>query len=707
MNFVSRILLLSRACLVFLLPFFAATLLWCSPAYAQSPQLSSDSSQAEANFQTVKLGGKEQNVFRTTLLAGLCLLALLIALHLWHRRQLAKEKARNQRLEDELALAWQTLNTVPVNIFWYDENFKLAMVNEASCRATGLSRPELLTKNISFFDEDFPTDEEGRKKAWERIKKQGHFSHYGHLCNADGICHPTEEHVSFLSSPVGDHIVIISEDISEQFKQEKKLKKNAAELSKAKDMAETASRLKSEFLSNMSHEIRTPMNAIIGYSEMLTLANLTDREKEYVRTIIKSGKDLIVIINDILDLSKIEAGRLKIQNQSVDTASFFHNISRMFTERAKAKNIDLQIDISPGIPTSVIFDETRLRQIIFNLLGNAISFTDEGGVTLRVEHQAADNNTINLKIAVEDTGIGIAPADQKRLFEPFHKISSVAARNTGSTGLGLPLSQRLVALMGGTMTLKSTSGEGSIFEINLPGIELTTHIPASSNNRSYSRVSFHEGRVMVVDDNKINCQLIKDFFRKTPVTIVSAENGKAALDILADEKPDLILMDLKMPVMDGYEATEKIKNDSELANIPIIAVSASVLDFNDEDSLFDGYLNKPFQIRDLEKEMARFLASQDEVATPNNQDTSDKNAPAPIISKTIAKKLQEILAGYDKKSGNISDASRLGKEVEQLGKTEDHKELTKLGKKLRISADRFKILEVEQLQDELQKYIQV
>ncbi|MEN8257018.1 MAG: ATP-binding protein [Thermodesulfobacteriota bacterium] len=702
MNCAYKILSLSKVCLVFLLPLLAVSLLWCCPVYSQLQQDASVAASTETEIQ--KPGMK---TFQAVISGGLALLALLVFLHLWHRRQLARAKARSQSLEDELSLAWLTLDTVPINIFWYNRDFKLTMVNEAACRATGLSRPELLTKDISFFDQNFPTDGQGRTKAWERIKAQGHFSHYGHLCSGDGDCHPTEEHVSFLASHGGDHVVIISEDISEQIKQEKKLKKNAAELSRAKDMAETANRLKNEFLSNMSHEIRTPMNAILGYSEMLTSANLTDREKEYVQTIIKSGKDLIVIINDILDLSKIEAGRLKIQNQSVDTATFFHNIGRMFTERAKAKNIDLQVAISPEIPPSVIFDETRLRQVLFNLLGNAISFTEQGGVTLRVQHKASGHNTIELIIAVEDTGIGIAKNDQETLFEPFHKISALAIRNTGSTGLGLPLSQRLVTLMGGTMALNSNPGKGSVFELSIPGIEVSTNTPASSTASSSGRVSFQEGRVMVVDDNEINCQLIKDFFRKTAVTIISAENGKVALDILKEGKPDLILMDLKMPVMDGYEATDIIKKNPGLADIPIIAISASVLDFNNEESLFDGYLNKPFQIRELEHEMARFLSSYADMAKSTDQAAPDTTGPSPFVSKNLVEKIQEILAGYDKKSGNLSDASRLGQEIEKLGETEGQDELTQLGNDLRVNADRFNILKVEELQDELQKYIKV
>ncbi|MBU0681599.1 MAG: response regulator [Proteobacteria bacterium] len=638
----------------------------------------------------------------STLILGL--LALLL-LYTWHKHLLSAEKMRREELENQLLLARLTLDTVPLNIFWYDHNFTIAMVNEAACRATGLSREELAQKTIHDFDPAFPTDEQGRIKAWEKIKTQRHFSHFGHLCNINGACHPTEEQVSFLSSPDGDYMVVISEDITERMRQEQKLKHNATELIHAKDMAETANRLKSEFLSNMSHEIRTPMNAILGYSEMLTQANLTDREKEYVQAILKSGKALILIINDILDLSKIEAGRLKIRNQAVDTAMFFQNIASMFTERATSKGLKLMIDLDKRIPSPLIFDETRLRQVLFNLLGNAVTFTDQGHVSLRVRHQVLGDKKVSLAIAVDDSGSGISAEDQKTLFEPFRKGSGDQARNSGSSGLGLALSQRLVNLMGGTMSLKSTPGQGSTFEILLPEIQVTNHTPTTPLPVHHGRITFVGGQVLVVDDVEINCRLIKDFFRTSPVQITAARNGKEALEALQKIKPDLILMDLKMPVMDGYEAAAIIKKDPELAAIPVIAMSASVHHFDNKDSLFDGALTKPFLINDLEREMARFLHYQTDTPSPSPP-VQEVPHDMDTFSDVLIMKIQAILSRYDKKSGNLSEASRLGQEIEQLAEDENHAKLATIGKNLRASAEKFDIVSVELIQAELQRYTQ-
>ncbi len=710
--------LVLRLCMIVL----AITALWCQPVNSQPssqaaatsnslpvppshPALVTASSPQDMTRQETPLKNSPTKVFLPGLAFVLLSLLALFLLYTWHRRLLAREKVRCQDLRSQLALARLTLDTVPLNIFWYDPDFNVAMVNEAACRATGLDREELARKKIYDFDPAFPDDEKGRKKAWEKIKNQRHFSHYGHLCNVNGACHPTEEQFSFLSSPAGDYVVVISEDITERISQENRLKHNATELIHAKDMAETANRLKSEFLSNMSHEIRTPMNAIIGYSEMLAQADLTEREKEYLQAIIKSGKALILIINDILDLSKIEAGRLKILNQSVDTGMFFQNIGSMFAARATSKGIKLLIDVDKGIPAQLFFDETRLRQILFNLLGNAVTFTDQGHVCLRVRHQVLSAKKISLAITVEDSGIGISDADLKTLFEPFRKSSSDAARSTGNSGLGLALSHRLTSLMGGTLSLTSSPGTGSTFEILLPEIEVTANATLVQPPTGNQRLTFQGGHVLVVDDVPVNCRLIKDFYRTTPVRITSAENGKEALEVLHKEKPDLILMDLRMPVMDGYEATTLIKQNPELAAIPVIALSASVHNFDNKDSLFDGFLPKPFHLNDLDRELARFLMSDSPLPAP---DSIVLERPKTIASldENLVKKIQAVLRRHDKKSGNLSAASRLGQEIEQLGQHENHPELAQIGKNLRSSAEKFNILRVEQLQTELQSYSQ-
>lgn len=688
----------------------AVSFWWSPPAYSQThPQGLNDRESHTTVALSSPLAMPSQDPanhdpLSSKTVAGLAILAVLL-FYAWHRQQLGREKARCQDLDNQLSLARLTLDIVPLNIFWYDQDFMVSMVNDAACRATGLSREELKTKNIYDFDPVFSNDEKGRREAWGKIKTQRHFSAYGQLCGVDEVCHPTEELVSFLSSPGGDYVAVISQDITERMKQENTLRRNAAELKRAKEMAETANRVKSEFLSNMSHEIRTPMNAIIGYSEMLTLANLTAREQEYVQTIIKSGKDLILIINDILDISKIEAGRLKIHTQPVDANLFFNNIRSMFSERASAKGIKILVDINKNLPSPLILDETRLRQILFNLVGNAVNFTETGQVCLRVRHQVLSNKKISLAIAVEDSGIGISEADQKILFEPFHTGTTTQARDSGSSGLGLALSQRLVGLMGGTLSLTSTPKKGSTFEILLPEIEITATAPTTLRPNQLEELSFVGGHVLVVDDVQVNCRLIQDFFRNTPVKISSATNGKEALELLRQEKPDLILMDLKMPIMDGYEATQLIRQDPELVDIPVIAISASTLNLDHDHPLFNGAVIKPFHINDLKWELARFLEYKSEPSAYSGTEEVASHAFTPL-SNDLAQKTRAVLNRHDEKSGNLSDTIQLGQEIEELGQKEDHPDLARLGKELHSNAQRFNILGVEQLLAELHRNTQ-
>jgi two-component system sensor histidine kinase EvgS len=630
------------------------------------------------------------------LLVVVLVLLALVLLVAWQRRQLGRALARSEKLENQLLLARLTLDTIPLNIFWYDRDFRIVMVNEAACRATGLSREELAHKNLHDFDAAFPADAAGRAQAWEKIRNQRHFSHFGHLCNINGACHPTEEQVSFLSGPDDDYVVVISEDITERMKQERLLKHNAMELAQAKDMAETASRLKSEFLANMSHEIRTPMNAILGYSEMLAMANLTAREHEYVQAIIKSGKALILIINDILDLSKIEAGRLKIRKQPTDAPLFFENIGAMFAERATGKGLKLLLDLDKDLPPSLILDETRLRQVLFNLVGNAVTFTEKGQVCLRVRQHDMGDQKISLAIAVEDSGIGISAKDQETLFEPFRKGSG------SGSGLGLALSRRLVGLMGGRLSLRSTPGRGSTFEVLLPEIALADQDPSTPRPAPQGRLTFLGGTVLVVDDVQMNCRLIQDFFRASPVQITTAANGKEAVAMVKEQRPDLVLMDLKMPVMDGYEATALIRQEPELVNLPIIALSASAHTFDQQNSFFDGSLTKPFRINDLEQVMARYLPHLPD-SEPQEITGAEPPAAAPPLPETLRRKVRALLARHGTKTGNLSDAGRLGQALEQLGLAENHPELAQTGRRLRDSAEKFDIVGVEELQTKLQR----
>ncbi len=405
-----------------------------------------------------------------------------------------------------------------------------------------------------------------------------------------------------------------------------------AALQKTKDAAEVASRAKSEFLANMSHELRTPLNAILGYAQILRNANnLAERQRDGLDTIKSSGKHLLNLINDILDLSKIEAGRMELQLSEFHLPEFLKHLANIIRIRAEQKGISFVYEYAPdprletagtSLPIGVRADEKKLRQVSLNLLGNAIKFTEQGSVTFRVKvcsdrfsglpqstpptaEAVTTNLTTNIHFEVEDTGIGIAPEKLKEIFLPFQQVGEQRAAVEG-TGLGLTISRRLVELMGGELKVKSTLGEGSVFwfEVNLPAVK---GVMASAATPSHKIVSYTGERraVLVVDDKPANRAVLLGMLVSLGFDIIEAENGQECVEKAISYQPDLILLDLRMPVLDGFGATEQIrKAESSKSQIrtPIIAVSASVFETTRQRALaigFNDFLIKPFQLEAL------------------------------------------------------------------------------------------------------------
>ncbi len=491
-------------------------------------------------------------------------------------------------------------------------------------------------------------------------------------------------------------------DITEQKRLEK-------ELDKAKNFAEAAAKAKELFLANMSHEIRTPLNVIIGMIRQLSKEILTAEQHFYVNQAKSSAKHLLTILNNILDIAKIESGDMEIVSKAFAPSALAYNLHSILYSQTQDKSLDFKIRVSPDIHPVLIGDETRLRQVLINLLGNAIKFTDKGNITLSVDLVANENHRQTLKFEVSDTGIGMSESFISKIFDKFSQEQNTSNRKYEGTGLGMAISNDLIKLMGGEMKVKSEKNEGThcSFEITLPKGETSLLISSSEQIKPNT---FKDMRVLLVEDNEMNRFIAMQSLDYLGFNTTEAENGKIATDILQKERFDLILMDIQMPVMDGVEATIFIRKNLKIKT-PIIALTANAFKHDIELYLkkgMDDFITKPYDEQDFFRKIDHVLSlTRGFFSEKQNQEYTDRSQPESKLYdlaqlETISRgnpdfilKMINLFVKVTQENLAIIDAALENKSWDDI---------RKIAHKIKPSIDQMGIVSLKEVVREIEKY---
>jgi PAS domain S-box-containing protein len=604
----------------------------------------------------------------------------------------AEQKKLDQRLRDQQFYTRSLIESNIDALMTTDPSGIITDVNKQMEALTGCTRDELIGAPFkSYF-----TDPERAEAGIKLVLSQKKVTDYElTACARDG----KQTVVSYNATTFYDRgrtlqgVFAAARDVTER-------KRVEAELREAKANAESASRTKSDFLASMSHEIRTPMNAIMGIADLLAKTALSPEQDKYVQIFRRAGDNLLNLINDILDLSKVEASQLELERTGFSVKDHLEKVTEMVAGRAREKGLALVCEIAPNVPADLVGDPTRLRQVLINLLGNAIKFTESGEVALRVAPDASSSVPTALRFTVSDTGIGIPSEKLGQVFEPFTQADSSTTRRFGGSGLGLTISKRLVELMGGRIWAESTVGKGSVFAFAVPfeswaAADRPTAAPAGTGFNA----PLPALRILLAEDSPDNCTITVAYLQDTPYRVEIAENGTIACEKFTAGQYDLVLMDRQMPVMDGLTATRTIRaweQANDRPPTPIIALTASALKGDREMCLAAGctaYLSKPIK----QEVLLRAIKEHFIVAPPSSKEENSRMDTIlvranpkfadliPVFLQNCRKNVIAMLDALDR--GDFETVEILGHGMRGAGGSYEFQAITDIGAALEQAAE--------------------
>ena len=577
--------------------------------------------------------------------------------------ELTREIEERRQAEAALRKLSQAVEQSPENIVITNLDAEIEYVNEAFVQTTGYSREEVIGRNPRILNAG-DTPRENYASLWRALHRGEIWKGEFHNKRKDG-----SEYIEFaLVAPLRQadgsvsHYVAVKEDITEKKKLGEELDRHrlhlaemvqqrTAELNQARQMAEAANEAKSAFLANMSHEIRTPLNAIIGLTHLLRRDTIVPRDVERLDKIDGAGKHLLLIINDILDLTKIESGRLQLESTDFHLAAIFDNVVSIIKESTREKGLQVELDLD-AVPVWLRGDPTRLRQALLNYAGNAVKYTDQGTISLRAKLIEMQPDDFLVRFEVADTGIGIAPEDIARLFRTFMQADATTTRKYGGTGLGLAITKRLAQLMGGEVGVESTPGAGSTFWFTARlqrGHGIMPAVPQQQHDDAESRLrrAHAAARILLAEDNAINREVALEQLHAVSLAVDVASNGREALEQARKQIYDLVLMDIQMPELDGIEATQAIRKLPGWQDVPILAMTANAFSEDRRACLEAGmndFISKPVDPEVLYSTLLKWLSESHLAETggaPRQVETREQPA-ASAESETLLASLSMV-----------------------------------------------------------------